>query len=350
MVEDETGGKPFVSIGVTTYNRHDLLCQTLHSILAQTYTNFEVIVGNDYTEETLTGELIGITDPRIRFVNHPQNLREVGNMNKLLELAQGHYFTWLFDDDLYEPDFLQTAHDCLVEKGLPPAFFPSFRMILPGEKFKPKSISRRPITELTGPEFLRMYSPRRPKIVSTCGLFKTSALKETIGGVEELSPSAIGVYCEYLLLVRCALLDRIIFMDAPFVIFRIHSSCWSENPMELDKYLSAGKELILRSALILRHPTLFPDFDANLRMICEQHLVTVAHRFAKINITRKQFGIGTCFQTILKYRQEANQTLKAFYDQGGKTGFRVKLAFANIDVYCYYIILMNLASGFYRRK
>ena len=50
-------------------------------------------------------------DPRIRFVNHPTNLREVGNMNALLREATGRYFTWLFDDDLYEPGFLKAAYD-----------------------------------------------------------------------------------------------------------------------------------------------------------------------------------------------------------------------------------------------
>jgi glycosyltransferase involved in cell wall biosynthesis len=87
-VTEETT-RPFFSIGVTTYNRHELLRETLNSILAQSFTDFEVIVGNDYTQEVLTGEMLGITDPRIRFVNHPRNLREVGNMNALLEMAKG---------------------------------------------------------------------------------------------------------------------------------------------------------------------------------------------------------------------------------------------------------------------
>ena len=39
---------PFFSIGVTTYNRKELLKQTLISIINQTFTDFEVIVGNDY--------------------------------------------------------------------------------------------------------------------------------------------------------------------------------------------------------------------------------------------------------------------------------------------------------------
>jgi glycosyltransferase involved in cell wall biosynthesis len=350
LVEGESCGRPFVSIGVTTYNRHDLLRQTLDSILAQTFTDFEVIVGNDYTAEVLTGEMVGITDPRIRFVNHPRNLGEVGNMNALLGMATGRYFTWLFDDDLYEPNFLGTAYDCLVETEFPPAFFSSFRMLRAGETFQPRQILRTTIVEFSGREFLRWYSPSRPQIASILGLFDTDVLRESVGELEELCPSAIGVYSEYLFLVRCALLGRIVFIDGPFVIYRIHSGSWSESPSELNKYITAGRELVRRSAEVLRHPALVADFDANLMMICEQHLITVAHRTIRIETARKKFGVAALWRAITRYRQEAVQIRKSFLEQGGCEGFRTQLVFKKIDVFCGYTIVMNLASGFYRRN
>lgn len=88
-----SGSPPFFSIGVTTYNRRELLKQVLDILIKQTFSDFEVIVGNDYPQEILTAELLGIYDPRIRFVNHPKNLGEVGNMNALLEVSRGRYFT-----------------------------------------------------------------------------------------------------------------------------------------------------------------------------------------------------------------------------------------------------------------
>lgn len=59
---ENRGSAPFFSIGITTYNRPDLLKQTLDSISAQTFADFEAIVGNDYAEEPLSAELLGITD------------------------------------------------------------------------------------------------------------------------------------------------------------------------------------------------------------------------------------------------------------------------------------------------
>jgi glycosyltransferase involved in cell wall biosynthesis len=348
VIEAGFGRQPFVTIGVTTYYRHDLLRQTLNSILAQTFGDFEVIVGNDYTEEMLTGEMLGITDPRIRIVNHPRNLREVGNMNALLGMATGRYFTWLFDDDLYEPNFLQTAHDCLAETEFPPAFFSSFRMMQENEQFQPREIHHRTLSVLTGREFLGRYSARRPEVVSTCGLFDTAVLRNVVGGVEELCASAIGVYCEYLFLVRCGLLEKIVYVDAPFVLFRIHVDSWSESPSELGKYVEAGKELVRKSAEVLRHPTLAADFNANLLMICEQHLITIAHRSAKIEVARKKFGVLAVWHALSRYRKEALSTRRAFVNQGGDINPRTRLNFAKMDINCYRIMALILASCFYR--
>ncbi len=348
MLSEVGKARPFVTIGVPTYNRYDLLRQTLDSILAQTFGDFEVIIGNDYTAEILTSEMLGLTDPRIRIVNHPRNLREVGNMNSLLGLATGRYFTWLFDDDLYEPNFLQTAHECLAENAFPPAFFSSFRMLQANELFTPRSIPFSRMEVLTGSEFLRRYSPDRPAVVSTCGLFDTALLRDVVGGVEELCASAIGVYCEYLFLVRCALLERMVYVDSQLVLFRIHPESWSENVSEYAKYVEAGGELVRRCAETLRHPRLKADYNVNLMTICEQHLITIANRTAKIEVTSRKYGIIAFYRAIARYRKESRNTKENFVSQGGKIGLHEWLDLIKIDLNCYRNIALILASCFYR--
>jgi glycosyltransferase involved in cell wall biosynthesis len=46
---------PLFSIGVTTYMRRDLRKECLSSILQQAFRDLEIIVGNDYPEEKLSG-------------------------------------------------------------------------------------------------------------------------------------------------------------------------------------------------------------------------------------------------------------------------------------------------------
>jgi len=355
LVTGNQGGRPFVSIGVTTYKRHNLLRQTLDSVLAQTFSDFEVIVGNDYTEEILTGEMLGITDPRIRFVNHPRNLREVGNMNALLGMATGRYFTWLFDDDLYEPNFLETAHDCLAKTGYPPAFFCSYRVIMGGEEFQPQNIQDSSMTEFTGREFIRWYSVFRTKLFPTYGLFDTLILRDKLVGFEELSESAIGLYSEHLFLVKCALLDRIVYVDAPYYIYRQHEGSWSESTTDLEYYQKAGQEFIRRSSEVLHHPDLTGDYNENLLKVCSFHLIEFAFKSGRhVNYisqsAREKFGIKGAFHTISRHWHETLKTKKLYLALGGDSSFRSRVAFLKVMLFCNYLMISHLSQYFLRRK
>lgn len=336
------GGQPFFTIGVPTYNRHDLLRETLEAILAQSFTDFEVIVGNDYTDETVTGEMLGISDPRVCFVNHPANLREVGNMNALLAMARGRYFTWLFDDDLYEPDFLLTAHGHLVDSGYPQAFFSSFRTLQGTERFEPQRFPRGTAEELNGREFLRRYTAVKPYVISTCGLFDTEALRSRVGGVEELCSSAIGLYCEYLFLVRCALLERIVHVDAPLVIFRVHPDSWGESNTDLTKYVEAGQELLRRSVEVLRHPSLAADLGANLATLCRIHLYTFATKSAMYEVARRRFGVAASCRAIGRFLREAGNILSEFTTLNNGCTFSTRVWFMRFEIYCCRLILFKL--------
>jgi len=341
--------QPFFSIGVPTYNRHELLRETLNSIIVQGFTDFEVIVGNDYTAEVLTGEVIGINDHRIRFVNHPVNLREVGNMNALLDMAAGRYFTWIFDDDLYEPDFLQTGHDCLVETGFPPAFFSSFRTIIGDEKFQPQKLQREPMTVFTGREFFRWFSAYRPQLYPTYGLFDTAILKSGLGGFDDLSNTALGLYSEYHLLAKCALLERMVYVDAPYYVYRQHEGSWSEVNTDLDNYVTAGQELIRRSSKILRNPVLADNYSENLMKICGLYLIEFAFKSGQHvkylpAHAQRNFGIKQISRTISRHWSESFKTRRLYISLKGDGSFRMWLSFLKIVLFCNYSILCH----FYR--
>ena len=79
-----------VSIGVTTYDRLEMLGETVSSILAQTHKNLEILIGNDNPERNLTMSDLGLGyDPRVIIVNHSKNLGEINNLNWLLKNSSG---------------------------------------------------------------------------------------------------------------------------------------------------------------------------------------------------------------------------------------------------------------------
>jgi len=262
---------PLFSIGVTTYNRVELLVETLHSITSQTFGDFEVIVANDNPRRTVTAESLGILDSRIRFVNNPENLGEFRNMNSLLELSRGRYFTWIADDDLYAPDFLQRAFEALQRFNYPLCVFTSFGL-MHGDRIDDEQRHSGEIRLYTGREFLRSYLERRIRTMGVMGLYDKEYLVDQ-GGLADVSGDGMGLYCEYLLLVNAGLLDRVAFVDAPLCFYRIHEMSWScALNLNTDQYRRAGVNLAHLSIERFQRPELIVDFDADLTALLKWFL------------------------------------------------------------------------------
>lgn len=348
MVDSGEVQAPVFSIGVTTYNRKELLKQTIISILNQTFTSFEVIVGNDYLEEPLTGNQLGINDPRIRFVNHTENFKEIGNMNELLRLANGKYFTWLADDDLYHPRFLTIIYEVLKTYNFPPAVFSSFDFIR-GIDFPIFSTTDKLQKQiLNNRQFINMGLKLKPKIMATNGVFDINALRR-IGGVENLCDSGVGLYAEYIFLVKSALLETIAYVDAPLVLYRMHPGSWSGSNIELKKYNEAGPELIRRSAEVLRHPSLSNGFNESLTEICTLHLATYAGKTATYEIVENTNGLAAVCRAISRFLKEVEKSRIAFVSEGGSAGYYSKWVFSRTLLRGFYIIVGMLTMNRLRK-
>jgi glycosyltransferase involved in cell wall biosynthesis len=100
---------PLVSIVLPTYNGARYLQQSLDSCLAQTYTNFELIIVNDCsTDNTLEiAAAYAAKDPRVKVINNVVNKRLPASLNTGFDEAKGEYFTWTSDDNYYAPDAIE---------------------------------------------------------------------------------------------------------------------------------------------------------------------------------------------------------------------------------------------------
>lgn len=106
---------PKVSIGMPVYNGEETICQALDSLLAQTFTDFELIISDDASTDR-TGEICleyAKKDPRIRYVRQPENRGANFNFQFVLDKARGEYFMWAAQDDVRSPDYLSVNVDFL---------------------------------------------------------------------------------------------------------------------------------------------------------------------------------------------------------------------------------------------
>jgi glycosyltransferase involved in cell wall biosynthesis len=97
---------PLVSVAMPTFNRPEYLKRALEGVVTQTYTNLEILVG-DNGNSSLTREIVeSFNDPRITYIGREQNLGMALNVLSLFKQGSGDYFCVLADDDFWGEDFI----------------------------------------------------------------------------------------------------------------------------------------------------------------------------------------------------------------------------------------------------
>lgn len=108
-----------VSIITPSWNCGEFLIDTIKSIQAQTYTDWELLFQDDCSTDN-THELIdrfSASDTRIRYECNPQNSGAAITRNNALRRARGRWIAFLDSDDLWSPDKLEKQLTFMVKNG-----------------------------------------------------------------------------------------------------------------------------------------------------------------------------------------------------------------------------------------
>ena len=97
---------PQVSICIPCYNASAFISQAIESALAQTFSDFEIVVVDDgSTDDTVEmAKSFARRDARIRIHQNSDNLGIPRNWDRCRDLAVGEWVMFLFQDDLFRPD------------------------------------------------------------------------------------------------------------------------------------------------------------------------------------------------------------------------------------------------------
>jgi glycosyltransferase involved in cell wall biosynthesis len=102
-----------VLVGIPTRNRPLYVQETVHSVLAQTWSDFRVVVGDDASEvpvsETVAAFVRSLRDSRVSYRREPRRVGEYGQGRALFRECREDYFMILHDDDRIEPGYLEAA-------------------------------------------------------------------------------------------------------------------------------------------------------------------------------------------------------------------------------------------------
>jgi len=94
-----------VSIITPTFNRSQVILDSINSVLDQTYENWELLIIDDASTDDTTEIVRGIADDRVRYFRNPENLGAAAARNVGLENIRGEFVCYLDSDNLMHPDF-----------------------------------------------------------------------------------------------------------------------------------------------------------------------------------------------------------------------------------------------------
>jgi glycosyltransferase involved in cell wall biosynthesis len=109
---------PLVSIGMPVRNEDRWVAEAIASLLAQTWTDFELTIADNASGDGTEGicRAAAARDARVRYVRRPRDVGVRENWNALAREARGRYFCWAPGHDRWRPDFLAACVAALEEQ------------------------------------------------------------------------------------------------------------------------------------------------------------------------------------------------------------------------------------------
>jgi glycosyltransferase involved in cell wall biosynthesis len=159
--------KPLVSILMTAYNREQYIGEAIASVLAIDYSNYELIIVDDGSEDKTVPIIREFLprDRRIRFYQNDQNLRDYPNRNKAASYALGKYLVYVDSDDRMFADALNKfveameAHQCsfgiFSHTGNPELFMLEPTAIIPAHFFTKPVLNFGPVATIIKNDYFK---------------------------------------------------------------------------------------------------------------------------------------------------------------------------------------------------
>lgn len=219
---------PKISVITPAYNRADMLKETIESVLAQTYADFEYIIVDDGSTDG-TKKLIAkyLDDSRVKYFYH-KNIGEPKTVNRGYNLSKGKYTIVVNSDDpLYDKDYFKYAIEAFEKESEILAVYPNWVEI----DEKSKELSKVKDKQHT---FLELLTTGGPMIGP--GMIIKKSILETIGFRNE----AVKYTGDLSITFQIARLGKIKHLEIFGATHRRHNGCLQNIAPQED----IGRELL----------------------------------------------------------------------------------------------------------
>lgn len=214
---------PTISVVIPVYNGEETIKETIESVLSQTFSDFELIVIDDGSQDSTLEKLSTIQDSRFKIFSYP-NGGVSTSRNRGISQASSDYISFIDADDLWTPDKLEAQYKALQENPQAAvAYSWTDHIDESGEFFR-----QGPHFNLTGDIYAKLL------LVDFVGsgsnpLIRKQALIEVGGFDESLTPAA-----DWDMWLRLAACYEFVVVPAVQILYRVSSSSMSTNVWRME--------------------------------------------------------------------------------------------------------------------
>ena len=131
-----------ISIIMPTYNCEQFIRESIDSVLAQTYTAWELLIVDDCSTDNTAAIIASYQDERIHYFRNERNMGAALSRNKALREAKGTYMAFLDADDVWMPEKIERQVAFMVQNGYDFTYTAFHRTDKPLRISGPKHISK----------------------------------------------------------------------------------------------------------------------------------------------------------------------------------------------------------------
>ena len=214
---------PLISVVIPVYNNETTIQETIESVLSQSFSDLELIVINDGSQDSTLKIVSSILDPRLKVFSYP-NAGLAATRNRGVSHASGEYISFIDADDLWTPDKLEAQFKALQANPQAAVAYSwtdwideSGQFLRPGGHI---SVKGDVFATLLVRDFVESGS--NP-------LIRAEALAE-VGGFDESLPAVE----DWDMWLRLAAGYEFVCVPSPQILYRVSSSSMSSNVWKME--------------------------------------------------------------------------------------------------------------------
>ncbi len=243
-----------ITVGLPFYNQAATLADAIRSVLAQTHTDWQLLLVDDASTDGAYQWVAKIRDPRIKLIRHPRNLGLAATLNEIATLAQGTWLARMDADDMMLPERLRQQLTYLNDH--PQVDVLGCAAYCIDQHNQPTGILRPP-RQITKPRQILSANPLlHPTVVARCQWFRDHRYRESLRRSQD-----------YELWLRTFPENTMVSMAQPLMCYRFQPS------LTWKKFCEHGR---MRRAAVREYGPAMVGRMTTERIVLERHLKSCA--------------------------------------------------------------------------